>query len=339
MLISLALSLLAADPGCNAAFETLGTANAVESGYVAHVGFVRARIGEAGEPVWLLLDTGANRSALDAAFAARAGLPVLAGSRVEGSAGVIEAGGTRVEDLRLGGLTLPVIEPTTSDLSGLQGPGGEPAVGILGSDALSGLVVVLDFAGGRIAVAAPSEAAARAAGCGRVVATHDDNGILRLDAVIDGQALPLRYDSGAGLFEDPHVWINLTQGQWARVRGERPEPAPIATLGGSGTGGSLSLPVHLGGRLEIGPLTWDAPRLIVQPAQGYFARPEAVGFVGNALFRSQGMVVIDYPGHRLILPPAREAVSRRGSPPAAPPPAAGWRGRCRNGRGPWHGPR
>lgn len=303
MPIRLALSLFAADPGCAAAFETLRTANAVESAYVAHVGFVRARIGEAGEPVWLVLDTGANRSALDAGFAARAGLPVLEGSQVEGSAGVIEAGGTRVEDLRLGELTLPVLEPTTSDLSGLQGPGGEAAVGILGSDALSGLVVTLDFAGGRIAVAAPSETAARAAECGRTVATRDDNGMVRLDTVIDGQAVPLRYDSGAGLFEDPNVWINLTQGQWAQVRGARPETAPIATLGGSGTGGQLSLPVHLGGRLEIGPLAWDAPRLIVQPLQGYFARPEAVGFVGNALFRSQGMVVIDYPGHRLILPP------------------------------------
>ncbi|GLS02069.1 hypothetical protein GCM10007859_20890 [Brevundimonas denitrificans] len=304
MLISLAFSLLAAEPACDAAFETLRATNAVESGYSAHVGFVRARIGPAGEPVWLLLDTGANRSALDAGFAARSGLPALAGSQVEGTAGVIEAGGTRIEDLRVGGLVLPTIEPTTSDLSGLQGLGGEPAVGILGSDALAGLVVTLDFAHGRIAIAPPSEASARAAGCGRTVATSDDNGILRLDAVVDGVALPLRYDSGAGLFEDPHVWINLSQRQWAQVRGDRPETAPIATLGGSGTGGQVGLPVHAGGRLEIGPLAWDEPRLIVQPAQGYFARPEAVGFVGNALFWSRGMLTIDYPGHRLILPPS-----------------------------------
>lgn len=303
-MLSLALSLLAADPACDAAFETLRTANVVESGFSAHVGFVRARIGPGGDPVWLLLDTGANRSALDAGFAARAGLPGLEGSRVEGSAGVIEAGGTRVEDLRLGDLALPTIEPTTSDLSGLQGPGGEAAVGILGSDALAGLVVTLDFAHGRIAVARSSEVSARAAGCGRTIAVRDDNGILRLDAVIDGEALPLRYDSGAGLFEDPHVWINLTGDQWARVRGARPQTPPIATLGGSGTGGSVSLPVHLGGRLEIGPLAWDEPRLIVQPAQGYFARPDAVGFVGNALFWSQGVVAIDYAAGRLVFPPA-----------------------------------
>jgi len=304
MLIGLALSLLAADPACDAAFETLRTMNVVESGYSAHVGFVRARIGPDAEPVWLLLDTGANRSALDAGFAARAGLPVLAGSQVEGSAGVIEAGGTRVEDLRLGDLALPVVEPTTSDLSGLRGPGGEPAVGILGSDALAGLVVTLDFAHGKIAIAPPGAAAAEAAGCGRAVATRDDNGIPRLDAVIDGETLPLRYDSGAGLFEDPHVWINLSQGQWTQVRGERSEMAPITTLRGAGAGGPLTLPVHVGGRLEIGPLAWDQPRLIVQPAQGYFARPEAVGFVGNALFWSQGMMTIDYPGRRLIFPPA-----------------------------------
>lgn len=290
-------------PACRTAFERVLQHNVLPSAFSSHVGFVKARIGEEGEAVWLLLDTGANRSALDSGFAASNGLPVLEGSLVEGSAGVVQAGGTRVSDLRLGSVVLPTLSPTTSNLAGLQGPDGQRVVGILGSDALDGLIVAMDFAAGTISISPPSIDADIAGRCGRVIPTEDDNGILRLQAKVDGQLLPLRYDSGAGIFPDENVWINLTQAQHAIVKDGRPESAPFTTLGASGTGGQLSLPVYLGSRLEIGDLVWEEPRLIVQPSQGYFARPEAVGFVGNALFRSRGRMIIDYPGNRLVLPP------------------------------------
>jgi hypothetical protein len=307
MLIEIAFLLAMArhdgDARCQAAFDQVLRQNVLTSGFSSHVGFVEARIGEEGEPIWLLLDTGANRSALDAGFAARSGLPVLDGTRVEGSAGIVEAGSTRVSGLRLGSVVLPTLDPTTSNLAGLQGPNGQLVVGILGSDALEGLIVAMDFATGTISVSPPSLETEAAGRCGRAIPTEDDNGILRLQAKIDGHAVPLRYDSGAGIFADENVWINLTRAQHATVRSGMPDNPPFRTLGGSGTGGQLSLPVHLGHRLEIGDLVWEEPRLIVQPQQGYFARPDAVGFVGNALFWSQRRMIIDYPGHRLILPP------------------------------------
>jgi len=290
-------------PACRTAFERVLQDNPLPSAFSSHVGFVQARVGDDGEAVWLLIDTGANRSALDSGFAASNGLPILEGSLVEGAAGVIQAGGTRVSDLRLGRVVLPTLSPTTSNLGGLQGPNGEPVAGILGSDALDGLIIAMDFAAGTISISPPSVDAEVAGHCGRVVPTEDDNGILRLQAKVDGHLLPLRYDSGAGIFQDDKVWINLTQAQHAIVRDGRPESAPFTTLGASGTGGQLSLPVHLGNRLEIGDLVWEEPRLIVQPSQGYFARREAVGFVGNALFWSWGRMIIDYPGNRLVLPP------------------------------------
>jgi hypothetical protein len=296
------LVLAAPDPTCAAAFETVRGEGSVEAAYLAHVAYARADLGD-GVGRWFLIDTGANRSALDSGVARSLGLPEEGGTTVEGSAGVIQASSTTVARFTIGDLATP-LSPTVSDMSGLAGPDGEPVAGILGSDAFGERVLTFDFERGRLAIAAPGPASAAVAACGRGVAMADDNGIPRVTAELDGRAVNLRYDSGAGLFDSPHLWVNLSEPQFAAVLGGRAPQPPIQTLGGSGTGGQLQLPVHMGERFRLGDIEWSAPRLIVQPRQGYFARPEAVGFLGNAAFRPFGLVVVDYPAGRLTVPPA-----------------------------------
>lgn len=300
--VTLALAALP-DPACAAAFERLRTEGAVEAALVAQVAYARADAGD-GTQRWFLIDTGANRSALDSGVARALNLPDEGGTEVEGTAGVVRAGSTTVERFTLGDLTAR-LSPTVSDLSGLAGPNGEPVAGILGSDLLGRSVVVLDFERSRIALAPAGEASRTAASCGRGVAMGDDNGIPRVEAEVDGRPLTLRYDSGAAIFDSPYLWVNLSERQFEAVRGDRPASPPIQTLGGGGTGGSLSLPVHMGSTFRLGELQWREPRLIVQPPQGYFARDTAVGFIGNAAFRPFGLLVIDYPGGRLTVPPAQ----------------------------------
>lgn len=294
--------LLAADPACAAAFETLRTEGSVEAAYVAHVAFVKADAGD-GEPRWFLVDTGANRSALDAGVARALDLPDEGGTTVEGTGGVVEVASTTVPRFTLGPVTTR-LSPTVSDLSGLAGPDGAPVAGILGSDLFGDRVLVFDFERDRLALAGRGPAATKAAECGRGTAMQDDNGIPRVAGELDGRPVELRYDSGAGLFDDPHLWINLSQPQHAAILNGREAGEPLQVLGGSGTGGSVRLPVHAAGRFRLGGVEWAEPRLIIQPPQGYFARPEAVGFLGNAAFRPFGMVVVDYPGGRLTVPPA-----------------------------------
>ncbi|WP_374516417.1 retropepsin-like aspartic protease [Brevundimonas sp.] len=302
MLQTLILSLAAVEPTCAAAFETLRTDGAVDAAYVAHVAFVRADPGD-GEPRWFLVDTGANRSALDAAVARALNLPDEGGTTVEGTGGVVEVSSTTVPRFTLGPVTTR-LSPTVSDLSGLAGPEGAPVAGILGSDLFGQRVLTLDFERNRLALSAAGEASAAAAACGRSAPMGDDNGIPRVTGELDGRPVELRYDSGAGLFDDPHLWINLSQPQHAAILDGRDAGEPLEVLGGSGTGGSVRLPVYAAGRFRLGGIEWAEPRLIVQPPQGYFARPEAVGFIGNAAFRPFGLVVVDYPGGRLTVPPA-----------------------------------
>jgi hypothetical protein len=302
MLQTLILSLAAVEPTCAAAFETLRTDGAVDAAYVAHVAFVRADPGD-GELRWFLVDTGANRSALDAAVARALHLPDEGGTTVEGTGGVVEVSSTTVPRFTLGPVTTR-LSPTVSDLSGLAGPDGAAVAGILGSDLFGQRVLTFDFERDRLALSAAGEASAAAAACGRSAPMGDDNGIPRITGELDGRQVELRYDSGAGLFDDPHLWINLSQRQHAATLDGRDAGEPLEMLGGSGTGGSVRLPVFAAGRFRLGGIEWAEPRLIVQPPQGYFARPEAVGFIGNAAFRPFGLVVVDYPGGRLTVPPA-----------------------------------
>ncbi len=302
MLPALLLAVSAADPACAAAFETLRTEGSVEAVYVGHVAFVTADAGD-GASRWFLVDTGANRSALDAGVARALDLPDEGATTVEGTAGVVEAASATVPRFRFGPVTTR-LSPTVSDLSGLAGPEGAPVAGILGSDLFGDRVLTFDFERNRLALSPPSEAAATAAACGRSAPMRDDNGIPRVTGELDGRPVELRYDSGAGLFDDPRLWINLSQPQHAAILNGREPGEPLQVLGGSGTGGSVRLPVFAGERFRLGDIEWAEPRLIVQPPQGYFARPEAVGFLGNAAFRPFGLVVVDYPGGRLTVPPA-----------------------------------
>lgn len=296
------LGALAAAPidaetdACRAVFER-AAADAPDAVFLSYVAFVPVRIAGEG-PFWMLVDTGANRSALDAALARRLHLPELAAERVEGSAGVIDAGSTRIERLSLGPTEIQGLSPTTSDLSGLAGPNGEPVAGILGSDAFDGRVLLLDFAGGRVGLTAPGETG----GCTRSLAFEMDNGIMRYHARIDGVPVLLRHDSGAGLFETDETYVNVTEPQFAAVTADGPARTPVAHFSGSGGGGEVRLPVYPASSLEIGPLTREAPRLIVQPPQGYFAREDAVGFVGNYVFWTEGAMLIDYAAGRVVLP-------------------------------------
>lgn len=312
MIAHLFTAFVGINPACEAAFEDLRSFESIEAAYVSHVAFVRADAGD-GELRWFLIDTGANRSALDTGVAVSLGLPNEGTTRVEGSAGVVEMASTTLPGLSLGGVTTS-LSPTVSDLSGLAGPDGEPVAGILGSDLFGDQVLVLDFERGRLALRPTDSASGAAAACGRGAAMTNDNGIPRITGEIDGRPTDLRYDSGASLFDSPHLWINITEVQHeALLDGGDPGP-PIAMLSGSGVGGQIQLPVHQAGRFRLGEIEWAEPRLIVQPRVGYFAREEAVGFLGNAAFEPFGMVVIDYGRGRLTVPPEMDASGSASSP-------------------------
>jgi len=257
-------------------------------------GLVFIELDSAGHGALLaLLDTGANASAIDPRRAAK--LPIIEASTVEGTTGNLKVDVVMVEGLRVGKHRFPPLRATRRDLSGLLAPPGRSVDMILGSDAVSNRAVTIDFPASRIELAArpPPDSS-------QGVPMILDAGIPAIEGCIGGMDIWLRIDTGASFFETPDVYINLPKRTWEGLRGAHAGIATSTHLKGTGANGvSVDLPVARIPIASVGPLELDYVFVIAQPERGYFANPDAKGFVSNNFLRQIGRVTLDYVNGRL----------------------------------------
>jgi hypothetical protein len=260
--------------------------------------FLQARL--EGTERLFLLDTGASASAVDARTARELALPLRGAREVEGTAGVIRVESARAA-LAVGPFEVRDLSVTVQDLAGSLRPPGKHLDGILGSDYLAGFALELDFAARRLTLG-PGPLAARPG----ALALELDHGIPRFRARLDDLETWLRIDTGASLFETADVYVNVPEALWDELRRADPALAPERHFKGTGAGGTVELAVARIQALQVGALEIARPYVIVQPRAGYFARPDAHGFVGNNLLEKLGRVTLDYPGRRLVPGGSRE---------------------------------
>jgi predicted aspartyl protease len=219
-----------------------------------------------GEPVRFILDTGASTSALSSAYATKLGLELRVGGEVEGSAGRVKVETASIDVEVPGGVGVVRIEPTVYPLASYD----PRCVGILGYEVLSREPFQLRYAERRIVWnAVPPEDSLR---------MTLDHRIPRIAVLVNGKPLEVRIDTGAALAPSEDAYVNLTTEQASSV-GLAGEPWKVWKA--TGSGGEISLAVYRLHSLRIGSRDVARPFAIVQPKVGYFARPEAVGFLGN----------------------------------------------------------
>jgi hypothetical protein len=247
-------------------------------------------------PVPFLLDTGANVSAIDESLVEKFGLQSTGDTQIEGTAGVSKARKTKVGSFSLGSSSVKDLRPTVQNLTGLLDPPGGQTLGILGNDFLKHFVVEINYRAKTMTL--------RDSGVeeGLSIPFQMDNGIPRLNGTLNGSiSADLRIDTGASLFETEDVYLNIPTRVWKRLAEIDPDLKPSTYFKGSGVGGSVDLAVAQIKSLTLGSLEIRSPFVIVQPEQGYFARPDAAGFVSNNLLEKFSPVTIDYAGRRLYL--------------------------------------
>jgi predicted aspartyl protease len=263
------------------------------------VGFVQGTINGKG-PYWFLIDSGANRSALDDDVARELGLATTGNTEVQGAAGTVEVGAVSVARLDANGLHARKLSPTVYDLSASLAPENGKTAAILGVDALRNYAILFDIKGGRVALAPHAEQLAKLGGA-TIVPFEFDNGIPRIDAKIEGVPAKLRIDTGAAIGDGPALFINITDPFYRKLLAKDPTLTPYTHFTASGTGGEMNIAVVKGKIAQFGKASVDAPRYIVQPPVGYFARGDAVGFLGSYAFKTWPAFILDYPKRRLIL--------------------------------------
>lgn len=229
--------------------------------------FVEARVAGSG-PVLLILDTGASRSTVSSEFARTWGLGLENGGEVEGSAGVVRAQRARAP-VEIAGMISERVDFLVYDFRSYD----PRCVGILGHEILRLAPFELRYRERAwIWNASPPP---------RTIPLHLDGGIPRIAAQVNGDTLELRLDTGAAFPPGKDAYLNLSRPQ-AEALGLTGTPLKVFTATGTGDA-VLELPVHALASLEIAGVALQRAFAIVQPAVGYFSRPEAVGFLGNSV--------------------------------------------------------
>lgn len=264
--------------------------------YYQRLIFLKVKVNKS-DSLLFLFDTGANTSAIDTKTADVLTLKTLKMGSVEGSAGTIVVPHVKAKSVLVGHSIVKNIVFTKYDLSRSLAPPDQHIDGILGTDFLKNFVVEIDFNHKMMTLSK------------KVLDTLTssfpfelENGIPRIKATINNNHIAwLRYDSGSSLFDTKDIYINTTTPVFDVIAKADTTLKPASFLSGTGVGGSVKLPVYKINSILLNTIEIRKPFLIVQPRQGYFARPDAIGFFGNNLLQKFQKVTIDFMNKRMYI--------------------------------------
>jgi hypothetical protein len=262
-------------------------------------------------PQYFIFDTGAGVSAVDSGVAAQLGLPKIAHTELAGTAGVLTVDQVRIARVqplcrgrRVTELTWYGLSPTMQDLSAFQvPPPGTREAGLLGNDYLQSFVVQMRFSPPLLEISRPTGFPPAGTDPERFIPfSLDEATIVRVEGTLDGwMTVPLRFDTGSATMTIDGPYLNVTTSMWQALRDKHPEYAVHDELVANGIGGQVKLEVGRIRALDVGPLHFDDAAVVIQPPVGYFARPDAVGFIALNLFEPGGFLTFDYPNGKLYL--------------------------------------
>jgi hypothetical protein len=262
-------------------------------------------------PHYFIFDTGAGVSAVDMQLAAELKLPTIAHTELAGTGGVLMVDQVRIavtQPLRrgrgVGELSWYGLTPTTHDLSAFVVPiPNTREAGLLGNDYLQSFVVQLQFSPALMDIVRPSGFTPAGVDPQRFIPfALDENTIVRVQGRLDGwMEVPLRFDTGSATMTIDGPYLNVTARMWKALCDRHPEYQVHDTLTANGIGGTVTLHVGRISSLEVGPLRFDGVSVVIQPEVGYFANPDAVGFIALNLFEPGGWLTFDFPNGRIYL--------------------------------------
>ena len=268
------------------------------------VAIVEARL--MGEPVQVLLDSGAQSSVIDRGLAERLSLPVTALAPLIVAFGV--TGGPQLSraatvDLQLPGLALTGLRAAMFDIASLAEASGRSFQMILGQDVLKVLVADIDFLAGRMALRAARTYIPPASA--RPLPARFNGRELLLPGSIEGAALDLVLDTGAAAL------LALSEAA-ARAAGLL-DGRPVEWTPAIGIGGFARDRLVRAGPVEIAGRAYG--RVSVHIYASTRGSPVPRGLVGVQAFDATRLI-LDLPrGRLLVVEPAELILMKRSGNP------------------------
>ncbi len=264
------------------------------------------------EPYYFILDTGAGMSAIDENIAQTLNLPTIGKTELAGTAGVLDVPIKQLNSITplrrvraVPELTQYGLIATTQDLAQFHVPMPNTSeAGLLGNDYLRHFIVEIDFVPPTVHISRLYGYPPPGVNPDSYIPMWLDNyNIMRVHGLLDGWLeVELRLDSGAATLGVDGPYFNITTAMWRQLCEKQPEYSFYHKLIAGGMGGRVELNIGRIGSLQIGPLRFEQPSVVVQPEQGIFAAPDAVGFIALNLFEPGQWVTFDYPAGRIYLP-------------------------------------
>jgi hypothetical protein len=263
-----------------------------------------------GEPVWMILDTGATMSVLSTPVAEGLGLvPAGTGAGV-GTGGLGEVGILEVGSLSLGGLTFEGPALASVDLSGFGRHFGREWGGILGYELFARAVVEIDYAASALTIYDPETYAPPEVepGVTEVLPLRLDEGIPAVEAEVDGVRGFFALDLGNLNYTTVYRPAVEEHGLEERYPDWRPQLV-------SGFGGADVHRLVKTGELRLGSLVVPGPLAVLSgETSGALARSRETGNIGQDVLRRFRRVTLDYPHGRVVLEVGPDGLGR-GVPP------------------------
>ena len=217
-----------------------------------------------GKWVRLVVDSGAERTTISNATAERLGLPHDPRFRVKsiGVGGSTTSTDVSIDRMVLGGVHFPVARVAVGNFT-LQNERGLSADGLLGADVLLAYDLDIDIPGGTLTLYRR-----RLCPASRPPWPEPGIEILGVRAQKDRLLLPFDLDDTSGMaLLDTGAQGNVLGVAMARRMGLTEQTlATDPPVRNTGTGGVIISRMHRFGRLRVGPVIQDSPRIIVLPS-------------------------------------------------------------------------
>jgi hypothetical protein len=256
-----------------------------------------------GAPLYMLLDTGVDPSAIDSRRAEALHLPVDRGTggeaTGEGDATRAQVYPATIEGLGIAGRTLGSVDALAMDMSALSARYGRPLDGVLGYSFLSTRIVLIDYPNSRLSILS------RAGDAGRLTQGCRQHYAIALRSY-EGDTIPVIPDFRFGTATAPITLDTGSNGGISLYAGAFDVPAIRAgyvETGETGATGARGNTTTKTGTLNLavgfGPFSLPAGQPVTL-AKIPGSADTRLANIGNKLFAAMGLkMLLDYPGKRI----------------------------------------
>ncbi len=258
--------------------------------------FIHGRVNDS-QPLWFILDTGANTSVINAGRAHELGLKIQEGFHATGAGGTVDSAIVRGVSLNLGEVTINNLTVGVVPLNALEDATGRSLDVILGAELFRNFVVEIDYETNQLKLYEPKDFDYKGKGEILPLAFTHNHPYVHASITLPGRE-PIEGEFVVDLGSNFAVTLIPSFTEKNQILKSVPKTIMSRVRG---VGGDVELPIGRINSLQLGRFRIDNP-VTTLPSSGTFGAEGKAGNIGSAIMR-RFKLIFDYSRQRMILEP------------------------------------